>query len=297
MSIRASNWAWETGRALGLNQGELLVLVRIADHADNDGKCWPGEEGLAEYVCASERTVRRHLGTLSELGLLHRERRTPKQGRGRLYDAICLHLDQPANLSGSSEPTNRTGGAARSAPTNRTDPVASTGQTQRPYIDEPPGTVNGSDDQRSSDPRVRAFLAEVSSLFPSLNRVVGRKGARPLDERAVYRACEKYADRDFERELERFEHYWLAGEGENRKLRDVVRAWANWLETAPSRRGRARPVESAPSTDRGRRVIIERQRQIADLQRALQTGTAEPGAEDELERLILAGTKTTKAAA
>lgn len=140
MSVRATNWAWQTGRQLGLPQGQRLTLVRIGDHADNDGVCWPGEQGLAEYCGSDQRTIRRHLKAFEELGLLHRERRGPDGGRGRRTDAICLHLepdDQPDTMSGRSPTTNRT-----PCPV---DPPRITGHfkhvqpdiSNTPYIDEP----------------------------------------------------------------------------------------------------------------------------------------------------------------
>ena len=100
MSVRATNWAWETGRERELSQGKLLTLLKIADHADQDGVCWPGEAHLAEYTAQGDRTVRRHLGELEADDLLHRERAEQTAGRGRAHDRIFLHMDQPANLAG-----------------------------------------------------------------------------------------------------------------------------------------------------------------------------------------------------
>jgi hypothetical protein len=105
VSVKATNWAWEKGRELGLNQGLRITLVRIGDHADNDGVCWPGAAGIAEYTGATPRTVRDHLGVLEgEFDLLHRERRSTREdGRGRATDRIVLHLsDLPAISSGGA---------------------------------------------------------------------------------------------------------------------------------------------------------------------------------------------------
>lgn len=66
MSVRATSWAWERGREGLVKGGELLTLLRIADHADNSGVCWPGEETVAEYTAQGDRTVRRHLAALSD---------------------------------------------------------------------------------------------------------------------------------------------------------------------------------------------------------------------------------------
>jgi hypothetical protein len=266
VSIRASNWAWETGRALGLNQGQLLVLVRVADHADNDGCCWPGTEGIADYTCMGESSVRRILGQLEKLGLLHRDRRKPKHGRGRGYDAITLHLDQALNLSGRAEATKRSSAGARSGPTNRSSEARPTAQSGvSPIERNHQGTVDTAD-QRSAVSRAKAQIPDyVSSLFPRLNRVGECKEAKRLNEAAVHRHCEKFADRDFELEVEKFADYWLTGAGQNRPMRDVAGAWRNWLGTAPPMGRRARILaedrrrtRDHAATDAGKRALRDR---------------------------------------
>jgi DNA-binding transcriptional ArsR family regulator len=104
MSVKATTWAYERGRELNLKQGPRFTLVRIADHADHDGVCWPGIAHVAEYTGAGQSTVRRHMQELEDLGLLHRDRRsTRKAGRGRDKDMVVLHLDQAFKVSGSSD--------------------------------------------------------------------------------------------------------------------------------------------------------------------------------------------------
>ena len=68
MSHRASAWAWDVDL-----KGDPLVkfvLVALADQADDYGYCWPSQKKIAEKVCQGERTVRRHIATLRDLGLL-----------------------------------------------------------------------------------------------------------------------------------------------------------------------------------------------------------------------------------
>lgn len=98
VSHAASNWAWAWSAALiaqgkPFSHGELLVLIRVADHADHEGVCWPGERGLAKFVPLSERRVREWLGSLEAMGLLSRERQQRQKGRGRARDRILLALD------------------------------------------------------------------------------------------------------------------------------------------------------------------------------------------------------------
>ncbi len=47
-----------------------LLLLRLADHANDDGRCHPGQASLARAVSGAERTVRHHLETLRRLGLV-----------------------------------------------------------------------------------------------------------------------------------------------------------------------------------------------------------------------------------
>lgn len=105
MSVDATAWAWRQIRDQGLSATQGLILVRVADHADQDGVCWPGVEGLAEWTGRNERTVRRCLDDFEERGMLRRERRENARGRGRRSDLIRLNMDgdQPDISPGRSD--------------------------------------------------------------------------------------------------------------------------------------------------------------------------------------------------
>ncbi len=62
MSIRVSSLVWESSRQ---KSGNLLVLLAIADHADEQGVAWPGLALLARKTRLSERHVRRCLNALA----------------------------------------------------------------------------------------------------------------------------------------------------------------------------------------------------------------------------------------
>lgn len=51
-----------------------LVAVILADHADADGYCFPSYRKIAQRACQSERTVRRHVQTLLNLGVVKKVR-------------------------------------------------------------------------------------------------------------------------------------------------------------------------------------------------------------------------------
>ena len=81
MSIRAMLWVLDELK--DLPAGPTLVMVALADYADEDGTCWPSQERIASRARASERSVRRHLTWLQEQGLVSVEHRWAQRGVGR----------------------------------------------------------------------------------------------------------------------------------------------------------------------------------------------------------------------
>lgn len=65
MSIDASKWVWRNSRASG---GALLILLALADHANQDGEAWPSVPTMAKLVRLTERQVRKHIRKLLDLG-------------------------------------------------------------------------------------------------------------------------------------------------------------------------------------------------------------------------------------
>lgn len=90
MSIQAIAWAFEQQPE---NSNQKLVLIAIANYADGDGVCWPGQRSLARDCTMGDRTVRRHLQALEEAGYLEREERRRADGT-RTSDRYRLKLDK-----------------------------------------------------------------------------------------------------------------------------------------------------------------------------------------------------------
>lgn len=87
-----------------LDASDKLVLLLLADHADDAGLCWPSVAGLAEDGCMGERTVQRALNSLVAAGLVARE---GNGGRG-LTRRYTLSLDASGKVSPDAERvTNR----------------------------------------------------------------------------------------------------------------------------------------------------------------------------------------------
>lgn len=67
MSIKRMVAVWDGSQHSG---SALLLLLALADHADDMGVCWPGRERLAQRTRVSPRTVTRMIGELGESGEL-----------------------------------------------------------------------------------------------------------------------------------------------------------------------------------------------------------------------------------
>lgn len=91
MSIEALSWAWKQHDA---PLTAKLVLIALADHADHEGVCWPGQRGLGEKCGVSRQAVNRAMRKLEELGLITRVARHREDG-GRSVDLVRLVLAPP----------------------------------------------------------------------------------------------------------------------------------------------------------------------------------------------------------
>ena len=101
MSRRARDWAWS---CRGLTLALRCILLALAEHADEEGRCWPSLTRLAALTEADRRTVTRGLAELEARGLVARERR---QGKGTVY---TLAIAAPAGTvapPGSPDPGDR----------------------------------------------------------------------------------------------------------------------------------------------------------------------------------------------
>ncbi len=79
-----------------------LVLLALADHAHDNGVCWPGLLGLASKTSLTRRTLLRHLNTLKRLGLVKVEPRHDRDGRQR---SNLFRLPVASNGEGVSSDT------------------------------------------------------------------------------------------------------------------------------------------------------------------------------------------------
>lgn len=90
MSVRALTWSF----ALQLqDMAAKAVLHALADHANETGRCWPSVKRIAQWAGCNEKTARKALQRVVEMGAVVREERPGKS------DTFVLQFDwTPPNL-------------------------------------------------------------------------------------------------------------------------------------------------------------------------------------------------------
>lgn len=91
-----------------------MVLLALADHANDDGKCWPGIETVIKKCGISRNTAIRNIKDLKKHGLIISERRYTEEGR-RTSNLYTLSLS-PNMVRTKCLRTKKTGLSPKYAP-------------------------------------------------------------------------------------------------------------------------------------------------------------------------------------
>lgn len=123
------NWAWRQALTPTLK----LVLMALADAADDRGVCWPRVSTLAKKCTVSMRTVQRSLRSLIDRGLLIAEPRRGRDGSST-SNRYRLLIAGGDNLSPPREAGNTRPGQGCQ---DGSDAPVTPGTTKRIVIDPP----------------------------------------------------------------------------------------------------------------------------------------------------------------
>lgn len=74
-----------------------LVLIKLADNANDSGECWPSYQHVADQCEISRTTVKTHVRALEKMGMLTREFR--RKGELNQSNIFRINLDNPIPLS------------------------------------------------------------------------------------------------------------------------------------------------------------------------------------------------------
>ena len=91
MTLMARAMAIKTGNPI-----RKLVLIKLADNANDSGECWPSYKHIADHCECSKSAVRDHIDALIAMGLLVKENRPGvKNGKGNASNLYYMKLDNP----------------------------------------------------------------------------------------------------------------------------------------------------------------------------------------------------------
>ncbi|EEG5918232.1 helix-turn-helix domain-containing protein [Salmonella enterica subsp. enterica] len=96
-----------------------LVLIKLADNANDNGECWPSYQHIADHCECSKSAVKEHISALIKLGLMTKENRVGvNNGKGNTSNVYRLHLTSTHVPPESTPPVppESTGGSPKSTP-------------------------------------------------------------------------------------------------------------------------------------------------------------------------------------
>lgn len=88
MSLEAMTWAFKQP----LSGHAKVILLAIADHANDEGECWPSLARIAKKASVSERTAQRYMLELADQGYLSTAGRNAPDGR-TMTKKYFLHME------------------------------------------------------------------------------------------------------------------------------------------------------------------------------------------------------------
>lgn len=146
MTLMAKAMAIKTGNPI-----RKLVLIKLADNANDSGECWPSYKHIADHCECSKSAVRDHIDALISMGLLVKENRPGvKNGKGNASNLYCMKLDNPMPpKSIAPMPSESTGMPSESIPPMPCGGTR-TSHSFEPVIEpkDPPYPQTGESDER-----------------------------------------------------------------------------------------------------------------------------------------------------
>lgn len=162
MSIKVMSAVWE---CQGLDASERLVMLSLADHADDEGRCYPSIRRLCERTSMSDRGVQKVLSRLAERGFVKAQ---PNAGQG---GANLYTVTATPERGSPPEP--------RSPRTTFTTPPNPVRKTPEPGSPKPSVTIKEPSEKSAREAHdIRAALSEVVSEETADAFIAHRKAKR-----------------------------------------------------------------------------------------------------------------------
>jgi hypothetical protein len=207
MSFSVVNKAWEVRN---ISPIQKLLLVKLADHANENHIGWPSIERLKDDCCCSRATVFRALKDLEKMGLIQTGK---KDGKNNLYTVLKNPVPEDKRVSqrdpnfltyrSHSETQNRSH-AETHAPLYIEPPVKNPQYPYNPQGDSPPKNMIQPD--LSSDTQGRGQNNSVPEKITAemIYAAYPKKVGRPAGLRAISSAMKRHSPEEILRLTKEF---------------------------------------------------------------------------------------------
>lgn len=146
---------------------QKIILLCIADYANDDGVAWPGKAAIAKKSRVSPSTVKTQIKNLVDMGVLSVRRRKAEKSKMHDTNVYWINLKAINNLdstSGNDDPRVNSdlgqmteGGRATAGPKPSVDP---SNDNRSPF--NPPSEDSGN----NSEPKSRSHKSGLKTKFP-----------------------------------------------------------------------------------------------------------------------------------
>lgn len=226
---RFQKWAYHTKTGNSSRKAVLSMLAMMADM--NTGRCEAKQETLAEGCELTDRSVRAHLRSLEEMGLVAR-RPQWRRDRGRRGDEFLLLAPgvvewpdgEHIHPEGFSAPPGTNGNPPRG--------IETSGQEQPPLLMNSRPSERGNTPSpaptRIEAPNFALLDGKYQRILAELRRFADSKGAS-LDEPKALAACADFPGRDYVGAAEKMAEWFTSGPGGNTGRSSTNATWRKWL--------------------------------------------------------------------
>ncbi|MGJ5666077.1 helix-turn-helix domain-containing protein [Morganella morganii] len=229
-----------TARALQIKTGNALrklVLVKLADNANDQGESWPSVPYIAEQCEMSERSVQNHINALVEMGLVRIESRKSANG---LNQSNIYHLRLNAAVVSGESPAPYGANPAGVSGANGSGSGAA----------DSPGGATGSDSGAGAAPRISNDPV-IDPDNKNINPVRGKAKSKTVMPENFAPSPEhteqaKAAGLDIQDEFQKFSDYHAS---KGTQYADWNAGFRYWLNTAAGFKRKANS-ENIDTTER-----------------------------------------------
>jgi hypothetical protein len=197
--------AWAAEQRVG-SVGAKAVLLVLANYADENFSCYPGQQTIAYETEQHVNTVARQLKRLAELNLIRREKRYGKDGT-RTSDRYFLQLDLVVDVHetpdgtgeslptievGSELPTDSVGRQADAVQPPNDYPPSAPATNHHDASDYPPPGGGGTPSSRTPSSRTPSVCTDPPTA--SQHKPPARSAATDADDEPVLLSSDDLAD-------------------------------------------------------------------------------------------------------